>query len=131
VAYIKKRPKKQSKMDPIEIMVSPLESARGVLVTAEARDENGALESAQKHMAEMEARYDGLLEASADPMVVVDEAGILTTSAADADVERSYQLHGNCYLCKPVQLYSFENLVRGTNDFWLTKARLPQQWQAV
>jgi two-component system, chemotaxis family, response regulator Rcp1 len=56
---------------------------------------------------------------------------ILTTSAAEADVVKSYRLHANCYLCKPVQLDSFENLVRGINDFWLTKAKLPQQWQAV
>jgi two-component system, chemotaxis family, response regulator Rcp1 len=55
---------------------------------------------------------------------------ILTTSEAEADVVRSYQLHANCYLCKPVQLDSFETLVRGISDFWLTKAKLPQQWQA-
>jgi two-component system, chemotaxis family, response regulator Rcp1 len=51
---------------------------------------------------------------------------ILTTSDAEADIARSYQLHANCYLCKPVQLEDFESLVRSINDFWLTKARLPQ-----
>ena len=52
---------------------------------------------------------------------------ILTTSVADADIEKSYQLQANCYLNKPVELDEFESLVKSINDFWLTKARLPQQ----
>src|SRR5277367_2909310 len=51
---------------------------------------------------------------------------ILTTSDAEVDVVKSYQLQANCYLTKPVQLDAFENLVKSINDFWLTKARLPQ-----
>jgi len=51
---------------------------------------------------------------------------ILTTSDAEADIVKSYQLHANCYLSKPVQLDSFEMLVKSVNDFWLTKAELPQ-----
>jgi two-component system, chemotaxis family, response regulator Rcp1 len=54
---------------------------------------------------------------------------ILTTSAAEADIVKSYQLQANCYLCKPVQLEVFENLVKSINDFWLTEAKLPQQNQ--
>lgn len=52
---------------------------------------------------------------------------ILTTSEAEADIVKSYQLQANCYLSKPVQLDAFENLVKSINDFWLTKAKLPQQ----
>ena len=52
---------------------------------------------------------------------------ILTTSEEESDVMRSYQLHANCYLTKPVQLDSFESCVRGISDFWLTKVKLPQQ----
>jgi two-component system, chemotaxis family, response regulator Rcp1 len=52
---------------------------------------------------------------------------ILTTSVAEADIEKSYQLQANCYLSKPVELDEFENLVKSINDFWLTKARLPQR----
>jgi chemotaxis family two-component system response regulator Rcp1 len=52
---------------------------------------------------------------------------ILTTSDAEADVVRSYQLQANCYLTKPVQLDAFESLVKSINDFWLTKVKLPQQ----
>ena len=52
---------------------------------------------------------------------------ILTTSEAEADIVKSYQLQANCYLSKPVQLDEFEGLVRSINDFWLTRVKLPQQ----
>jgi two-component system, chemotaxis family, response regulator Rcp1 len=54
---------------------------------------------------------------------------ILTTSDAEADIVKSYQLQANCYLTKPVQLDAFESLVKSINDFWLTKVKLPQQRQ--
>jgi two-component system, chemotaxis family, response regulator Rcp1 len=50
---------------------------------------------------------------------------ILTTSEAEADIAKSYQLQANCYLNKPVQLDAFEALVKSIDDFWLTKAQLP------
>jgi CheY-like chemotaxis protein len=52
---------------------------------------------------------------------------ILTTSEAEVDIVKSYQLQANCYLNKPVQLDVFEGQVRSINDFWLTKVKLPQQ----
>lgn len=52
---------------------------------------------------------------------------ILTTSEAEADILKSYELRANCYLSKPMQLDAFESLVKSINDFWLTKAKLPQQ----
>jgi two-component system, chemotaxis family, response regulator Rcp1 len=52
---------------------------------------------------------------------------ILTTSEAEADVVKSYQMHANCYLNKPVQLQAFEDLVLSINDFWLARVKLPQQ----
>jgi chemotaxis family two-component system response regulator Rcp1 len=55
---------------------------------------------------------------------------ILTTSDAEVDIVKSYQLQANCYLTKPVQLEAFENLVKSINDFWLTKVKLPQQGRA-
>ena len=54
---------------------------------------------------------------------------ILTTSESEADISKSYQLQANCYLSKPVQLDAFESLVTSINDFWLTKAKLPQAGQ--
>jgi two-component system, chemotaxis family, response regulator Rcp1 len=56
---------------------------------------------------------------------------ILTTSEAEADITKSYHLQANCYLTKPVQLEAFESLVSSINDFWLTKATLPQHWQHI
>jgi len=52
---------------------------------------------------------------------------ILTTSDAEADIVKSYELQANCYLCKPGQLEEFESLVKSINDFWLIKVKLPQQ----
>jgi two-component system, chemotaxis family, response regulator Rcp1 len=49
---------------------------------------------------------------------------ILTTSGADTDIIKSYQLAANCYLTKPVRLQDFESLVKSVNDFWLTKVKL-------
>jgi CheY-like chemotaxis protein len=56
---------------------------------------------------------------------------ILTTSAAEEDIVKSYQLQANCYLSKPVQLEEFESLVKSINDFWLTKVKLPRQKQTA
>jgi chemotaxis family two-component system response regulator Rcp1 len=52
---------------------------------------------------------------------------ILTTSDAEVDILKSYQLQANCYLIKPVQFDAFASLVKSINDFWLTKVKLPQQ----
>ena len=52
---------------------------------------------------------------------------ILTTSEAEADIVKSYELRANCYLSKPVQLDAFESIVKSINDFWLTKVKLPRQ----
>lgn len=52
---------------------------------------------------------------------------ILTTSKAEADILNSYELRANSYLSKPVLLEAFYILIKSVNDFWLTKAQLPQQ----
>lgn len=54
---------------------------------------------------------------------------ILTTSEAESDILKSYQLQANCYLSKPVDLDVFEGLVKSINDFWLTRAKLPHGLQ--
>ena len=50
---------------------------------------------------------------------------ILTTSRAEADVVRTYELHANCYIVKPVDLSQFISVVRSIEDFWLKLVRLP------
>src|ERR1700685_2197411 len=52
---------------------------------------------------------------------------ILTTSDAEADIVKSYQLQANCSLNKPVQLDAFETLVKSINEFWLRDAKLAKQ----
>ena len=49
----------------------------------------------------------------------------LTTSDAESDIAKSYQLQANCFLSKPVDMEIFEGLVKSINDFWLTRAKLP------
>lgn len=50
---------------------------------------------------------------------------ILTTSKADEDILKSYNLHANCYIIKPVDLDQFIRVVQCIEDFWLTVVRLP------
>ena len=52
---------------------------------------------------------------------------ILTSSQAEADVVKSYQLQANCYLSKPMHFEAFHDLVKSINDFWLTEVRLPSK----
>jgi chemotaxis family two-component system response regulator Rcp1 len=52
---------------------------------------------------------------------------VLTTSDAEVDILKSYELQANCYLTKPVQLNEFEAVVTSINDFWLNMAKLPQR----
>jgi CheY-like chemotaxis protein len=55
---------------------------------------------------------------------------VLTTSDAEVDIVRSYQLQANCYLTKPVNLDEFEGVVKSINEFWLTRAKLPPRTQS-
>ena len=59
---------------PIELMLSPLESTEGILVTAAIRDIS-VRRAAETHLVQMEGRYRGLLEAAPDAMVVVNQGG--------------------------------------------------------
>jgi len=52
---------------------------------------------------------------------------ILTTSSAEADVARTYDLGANCYLTKPVDVDQFVHVVRSIEDFWLGLVRLPRR----
>ena len=50
---------------------------------------------------------------------------VLTTSAAESDIVRSYELHANCYITKPLDLDEFFSVVGSIKNFWLANARLP------
>ena len=66
-----------------------------------------------------------LAEVKADIDLKTIPIVILTTSDAESDITRCYELQANCYLTKPVRLEDFENLVKSVNDFWLTRVKLP------
>ena len=50
---------------------------------------------------------------------------ILTTSKAEEDIVKSYDLHANCHITKPIDLEQFMKVVKSIEDFWLTVVRLP------
>jgi chemotaxis family two-component system response regulator Rcp1 len=52
---------------------------------------------------------------------------ILTTSASEADILRSYLLHANCYITKPVSLDGFLTVVKSIEDFWMSVVKLPSK----
>ena len=52
---------------------------------------------------------------------------ILTTSKDDEDILKTYDLHANCYITKPVGLEQFITVVKSVEDFWLTIVKLPQR----
>ena len=52
---------------------------------------------------------------------------ILTTSSAETDILRSYQLHANSYVAKPVGVDGFFAAIRSIEDFWLSVVRLPNR----
>ncbi len=74
-------------------------------------------------------RKDGrevLEEIKADPDLKVIPVVVLTSSKAEEDIVRSYRLHANCYISKPVDLGQFLEVVRSIQEFWLTIVKLPR-----
>lgn len=73
-------------------------------------------------------RKDGrevLAEVKQDPDLKRIPVVVLTTSQAEQDILKSYHLHANCYITKPVDLEKFLFVVRSLENFWLTIVRLP------
>jgi chemotaxis family two-component system response regulator Rcp1 len=70
---------------------------------------------------------EALGEIKGNPALLTISVVILTTSAAEVDILRSYQLHANCYITKPVDLIGFLEVVKSIDDFWLSVVKLPPE----
>jgi CheY-like chemotaxis protein len=67
-----------------------------------------------------------LEEIKLDPSLKSIPVVMLTTSAAEEDILRSYQLYANCYITKPVDLDQFLKVVKTIDNFWLAIVKLPR-----
>lgn len=75
-------------------------------------------------------RKDGrelLGEIKQDPGLCTIPVVVLTTSEAEEDILRSYELHANAYVTKPVDFEKFVEVVRKIDDFWVTVVQLPHR----
>ncbi|MBD2465083.1 response regulator [Oscillatoria sp. FACHB-1407] len=52
---------------------------------------------------------------------------VLTTSRAEEDILKAYDLHANCYISKPIDLEQFIKVIRSIEDFWLAIVKLPSE----
>ena len=75
-------------------------------------------------------RKDGrevLAEIKQDPALKRIPVVVLTASSAEEDIVRSYELHANAYITKPVDLDQFAKVVRSIEEFWFTIVKLPRK----
>ena len=70
-----------------------------------------------------------LAQIKADPDLKRIPVVILTTSKAEEDILKTYNLHANCYVTKPVDLDQFIKVVKSLEDFWLAIVKLPNHKQ--
>jgi two-component system, chemotaxis family, response regulator Rcp1 len=67
-----------------------------------------------------------LAEIKSDDSLKCIPVVVLTTSQAEQDIFKSYNLHANCFVTKPVDLEQFITVLQSIEDFWLTIVKLPQ-----
>jgi chemotaxis family two-component system response regulator Rcp1 len=75
-------------------------------------------------------RKDGrevLAEIKEDPKLKHIPVVILTSSKADEDILKAYNLHANCYITKPVDLNGFVEIMHSMEEFWFTIVKLPPE----
>ena len=68
-----------------------------------------------------------LAEIKSDPMLKRIPVVIITSSEAEQDVLRTYDLHVNCYVNKPLDLDQFVKVVKSIETFWLTIVKMPSE----
>ena len=103
----------------------------GVEALAMLRRESGYAESPRPDLIMLDLnlpRMNGralLAEIKEDPELKRIPVVIVTSSAAEEDVVRSYNLHANCYITKPLELENFVRVVKAVNEFWVGIVKLP------
>jgi chemotaxis family two-component system response regulator Rcp1 len=68
-----------------------------------------------------------LTEIKNDPELKRIPVVILTSSTADEDILKAYNLHANCYITKPVDLNGFVKIMHSLEEFWFTIVKLPPE----
>ena len=68
-----------------------------------------------------------LADVKQDPALRHIPVVVLTSSQAEQDIVRAYELHANCYVTKPVDLDQFIRVVESIEDFWFTIVKLPPE----
>jgi CheY-like chemotaxis protein len=118
-----------AKIKPIEILLAD-DSPGDVRLTREAGKFAGMprpdLLLLDLNMPKKDGR-EVLKEIKSDHDLRLIPVVVLTTSAAEEDILRSYDLHANCFITKPVDLDQFLRVVKSIEDFWLTIVRLPHR----
>ena len=66
-----------------------------------------------------------LADLKSDPVLKRIPVIVLTSSKAEADIRKTYDLHANCYITKPIGFEQFTHVVRSIKDFWLSVVTLP------
>ena len=103
----------------------------GVQAMRFLRQENGYADAARPDLILLDLnmpRKDGrevLAEVKSDDDLKSIPVVVLTTSEADEDILRSYDLHANAYVTKPVDFDAFLNVVQQIDEFFVGTARLP------
>jgi chemotaxis family two-component system response regulator Rcp1 len=103
----------------------------GVEALAFLRREGRHAEAVRPHLILLDLnlpRKDGrevLADIKKDPALRQIPVVILSTSKAEQDVQRTYDLHANCYISKPLDMDHFIRVVRAIEEFWLATATLP------
>ena len=69
--------------------------------------------------------HEVLAEIKVDPDLKRIPVVVLTVSKAEEDIMMTYNLHGNCYITKPIDFDQFVQVVKAIEDFWLTIVKLP------
>lgn len=120
-----------------ELILDALQTAKVANHVTVVRDGAAALEYLEEHRADLPdliildlnlprlSGHEVLAAIRSDQTTRRVPVAVLTTSSAEADVARSYDLGANCFLTKPVDIDQFIDVVHSIDSFWLGLVRLP------